>query len=46
MSPRFAATKISRATRISIQRLELDENELELIEHSIVAIEAEARHGM
>jgi ferrous iron transport protein B len=44
MSPRFAATKIIEGDSDLIARLELDSNELELIEHSIVEMETE--HGM
>jgi ferrous iron transport protein B len=44
LSPRFAATKIIEGDEDIITRLELDSNELELIEHSIVEMETE--HGM
>ncbi len=44
MSPRFAATKIIEGDADIIQRLELDKNELDMIEHSIVEMETE--HGM
>lgn len=44
MSPRFAATKIIEGDSDIIARLALDDNELELIEHSIVEMETE--HGM
>jgi ferrous iron transport protein B len=44
MAPRFAATKIIEGDADIIQRLELDRNELELIEHSIIEMENE--HGM
>ncbi len=41
---RFAATKLIEDDPDVIQRLELDQNELELIEHSVQEMEAE--HGM
>lgn len=44
MSPRFAATKIIEGDVDIIERLGLDTNELELLEHSIVEMETE--HGM
>jgi ferrous iron transport protein B len=44
MSPRFAATKIIEGDGDIISRLELDKNELDMIEHSIVEMETE--HGM
>ncbi|NLN88412.1 MAG: ferrous iron transport protein B, partial [Syntrophomonadaceae bacterium] len=42
--PRFAATKIIEGDDYIISQLELSQNELELIEHSIVEMETE--HGM
>jgi ferrous iron transport protein B len=39
MSPRFAATKIVEADNDIINRLELSENELEMMEHSISEME-------
>ena len=44
LSPRFAATKVIEGDGGIIAQLELDQNELELIEHSIVEMETE--HGM
>jgi ferrous iron transport protein B len=44
ISPRFAATKIIEGDVDIIARLELDKNELDMIEHSIVEMETE--HGM
>ena len=44
MSSRFAATKIIEGDADIIQRLGLDKNELDMIEHSIVEMETE--HGM
>ncbi len=41
---RFAATKLIEGDEDIISRLELDQNELELIEHSVQEMEAE--HGM
>ncbi len=41
---RFAATKLIEGDEDIVSRLELDQNELELIEHSIQEMEAE--HGM
>ena len=37
--PRFAATKLVDGDKVIIDRLELNENELEMIEHSIVEME-------
>lgn len=42
MSRRFAATKLIEDDKAIIDRLELNENELELIEHSIVEMENES----
>ena len=39
MSPRFAATKIVEADEDIIKRLELSDNEFEMMEHSIVEME-------
>ncbi len=39
MSPRFAATKIVEGDRDVIERLKLSQNELELMEHSILEME-------
>jgi ferrous iron transport protein B len=44
LNPRFAATKIIEGDKVITDMLGLDENELELIEHSIVEMETE--HGM
>lgn len=44
MSPRFAATKIVEADADVIGQLELSENELDMIEHSIVEMERD--HNM
>ncbi len=44
LNPRFAATKIIEGDKIITDLLELDENELELINHSV--IEMETDHGM
>ena len=44
ISPRFCATKLIENDSDFIKVLELDENELELIEHSVVEMETE--HGM
>ena len=41
IAPRFAATKIIEGDEDIIARLEFDQNELELIEHSIVEMETE-----
>lgn len=42
MSPRFAATKIVEGDKDIIERLSLSENELELMEHSIVEMERDS----
>ena len=42
MSPRFAATKIVEGDREIIDRLALSENELELMEHSVVEMERDS----
>ena len=42
MSPRWAAMNVIEGNRDIIERLELDDNELELCEHSIVEMEREA----
>lgn len=42
MSPRFAATKIVEGDREIIDRLALSENELELMEHSVVEMEQDS----
>ena len=44
VAPRFCATKTIEGDKTIIDTLELDKNELELIEHSIVEMERE--HGM
>ena len=44
LNPRFAATKLIENDKIITEMLELDENELELVEHSIIEMETE--HGM
>lgn len=44
ISPRFAATKVIEGDEDIVTRLELDPNELEMIEHSVVEMERE--HGM
>ena len=41
VSPRFCATKLIEGDRKFEERLELDENELELIEHSVLEMEHE-----
>lgn len=41
-SPRFAATKIVEGDKDIIERLELSQNELELMEHSIVEMERDS----
>lgn len=43
MSPRFAATKIIEGDADITSKLRLDENELEMIEHSIVEMETESQ---
>lgn len=42
MSPRFAATKIVEGDQEIIERLALSENELELMEHSVVEMEQDS----
>lgn len=42
MSPRFAATKIVEGDKDIIERLDLSENELDLMEHSIVEMERDS----
>lgn len=42
MSPRFAASKIVEEDRDIIERLKLSQNELELMEHSIVEMEQDS----
>ena len=42
ISPRFAATKIVEGDKDIIERLELSENELDLMEHSIVEMERDS----
>lgn len=42
MSPRFAATKIVEGDKDVIERLELSQNELELMEHSILEMEQDS----
>ncbi len=42
MSPRFAASKIVEEDKDIIERLELSQNELELMEHSIVEMEQDS----
>ena len=44
LNPRFAATKLIEGDKIITDLLELDANELELVEHSIIEMETE--HGM
>lgn len=44
LNPRFAATKLIENDKLITERLELNENELELIEHSVIEMENE--HGM
>ena len=44
INPRFCATKVIEGDTDVISRLELDGNELELIEHSVIEMESE--HGM
>ena len=44
LNPRFAATKLIENDKIITEMLELDENELELVEHSIIEMETE--YGM
>ena len=41
ISPRFCATKLIEGDHDMVARLELDENELEMIEHSVVEMETE-----
>ncbi len=41
VSPRFCATKLIEGDELLAMRLELDQNELELIEHSVVEMEHE-----
>lgn len=41
VSPRFCATKLIEGDESLTQRLELDQNELELLEHSVVEMERE-----
>lgn len=41
VSPRFCATKLIEGDSSFAKRLELDENEMELLEHSIVEMESE-----
>lgn len=41
LNPRFCATKIIEGDKVILDKLELDENELELIEHSVVEMETE-----
>lgn len=41
MSPRFAATKIIEDDHDIIHKLELDQNELDMIEHSVIEMETE-----
>ena len=41
ISPRFCATKVIEEDPEFIEKLELDQNELELIEHSVVEMETE-----
>lgn len=41
ISPRFCATKLIEGDELIAKRLELDENEMELIEHSVVEMETE-----
>ncbi len=43
MSPRFAATKIVEGDQDIIERLALSENELDLMEHSIVEMEQDSQ---
>lgn len=42
MSPRFAATKIIEGDQDIIQKLELDQNELDMIEHSVIEMETDS----
>lgn len=41
ISPRFCATKLIEGDSLIAKRLELDENEMELLEHSVVEMETE-----
>lgn len=42
VSPRFCATKLIEGDKLLSDRLELDQNELELIEHSVLEMERES----
>ena len=41
ISPRFCATKLIEGDQLIAERLQLDENEMELLEHSVVEMETE-----